>query len=58
MRVDRAQVRRWLLRAVLLWSAAAAVWASVVLLEDQAGHRLVYAAGLVLLAPSRSSRPA
>ena len=49
MRVDRAQLRRWLLRAVLLWSAAAAVWASVVLLEDQAGHRLVYAAGLVLV---------
>ena len=50
MRVDRDQLRRWLLRAVLLWSAAAAVWACVVLLQDQPAHRLVYAAGLVLLA--------
>ncbi len=50
MRVDRAQVRRWLVRAALVWLGAALVWAEVVLLQDQAGHRLVYAAGLALLA--------
>jgi hypothetical protein len=49
MRVDRAQLRCWLVRLVLLWAASAMVWVGVVLLEDQPGSRPAYAAGLVTL---------
>ncbi len=50
MRLDGTQVRRWAARAVLLWLAAAAVWATSVLMVDLPQPRLAYALGLTLLA--------
>ena len=51
MRVDRAQVRRWLVRAALLWLGAAPVWADGrAPARTRQADRLVYAAGLALLA--------
>jgi hypothetical protein len=49
LRVDRAQVRLWLRRGVLLWLAAACVWGVALLLADAPGGRLAYAAGLTVL---------
>jgi hypothetical protein len=49
MRVDVAQAGRWLLRGLLLWVAAATVWALDLLAADLEGGRLAYAAGLTLL---------
>ncbi len=50
MRVDPGQVRLWLLRGVLLWLAAAAVWGLALLVQDHPGGRTTYAVGLFLLA--------
>ncbi len=49
MRLDRAQTGRWLLRGVLLWLAAAAVWGLDLLAADLPGGRLAYAVGLTVL---------
>jgi hypothetical protein len=49
MRVDGTQALRWLLRGLLLWLAAAAVWGLDLLAADLPGGRVAYAAGLVLL---------
>lgn len=49
MRVDGVQAARWLLRGILLWLAAAAVWGLDLVASDLPGGRLAYAAGLTLL---------
>jgi len=49
MRVDGVQVRRWAVRGVLLWLAAAVVWGLTVAVEDLPQRRLAYALGLTLL---------
>lgn len=49
LRPDTAQVRLWAVRGVLLWLAAALVWAFGVLAHALPGGRLVYAVGLVVL---------
>jgi hypothetical protein len=49
MRVDRAQVRRWAARGLLLWLAAASVWGLSVAMTDLPQRRLAYALGLTVL---------
>jgi hypothetical protein len=49
MRVDAVQVRRWAARGVLLWLAAAGVWALSVAMVDLPPRRLAYALGLTLV---------
>jgi hypothetical protein len=49
MRLDGAQVRRWAVRALVLWLAAATVWGLSVFLADLPEKRLAYALGLTLL---------
>ena len=49
MRLDGAQLRRWGVRAVVLWLAAATVWGLSVLLADLPERRLTYALGLTVL---------
>lgn len=49
MRVDGAQVRLWLARGVLAWSAAAATWGLSHVLRDVPGGRLTQALGLLVL---------
>jgi len=49
MRLDGAQVRRWTVRALLLWLAAVAVWGMSMLLADLPERRLAYAFGLTVL---------
>ena len=49
MRLDGAQVRRWTVRALVLWLAAASVWGLSVFLADLQERRLAYALGLTLL---------
>lgn len=49
MRLDASQLRRWALRGLLVWCAAAAVWGLGVLMRDLPDRRLVYAVGLVLV---------
>jgi len=50
MALDAVQVRRWAARGVLLWIAAAVVWALSVAVVDLPQRRLAYALGLVVLA--------
>lgn len=49
MRVDGVQVRRWAVRGLLLWLAAAAVWGLGVALADLPQRRVAYALGLTVL---------
>ena len=49
MHLDGAQVRRWTLRALALWLAAATVWGLSVYLADLPERRLAYALGLTVL---------
>ena len=48
MRVDPRQVGVWAVRAVVLWSAGASVWALGLLMEDLPPRRLAYAVGLTV----------
>jgi len=49
MRVEGVQVRRWAARGLLLWLAAAVVWALTVAVVDLPQRRLAYALGLTVL---------
>jgi hypothetical protein len=49
VRVDPVQVRRWALRGVVLWLAAAAVWGLSTAAVELPGPRLTYATGLTVL---------
>jgi hypothetical protein len=52
MRLDAAQVRRWAVRAMVLWLGAATVWGLSVFLADLPERRLAYALGLTVLTVS------
>jgi hypothetical protein len=49
VRVDPVQVRRWAVRGVFLWLAAAAVWGLSTGVVDLPHPRLTYATGLTVL---------
>ena len=49
MQVDGTQARRWLVRGVALWLAAATVWWFDLLAADLPAGRLAYATGLTLV---------
>ena len=49
MSIDGAQVRRWAVRGLLLWLAAAAVWGLSVAVVDLPPRRLAYALGMTVL---------